>query len=169
MNTHTHNHTHAHKQSYTHTIIHTLIQSYTHIQPYTHSHTLIHTLLSSHTQMHTLVCTLTSTHTLTQEPHLCFPPLIAPFPVLHKILTERGDGGAPSLLNTHLPPTANLTLSRTHQHPVPSQAFSSQELRKQAVSSMPILQMGKLSSSLWHLRESGLSSVDHRGLFLHTN
>lgn len=99
----TNSHTHiTHAIIYTLTQSYTYTQSYTHIQPYTHSHTIIHTLLSSHTQMHTLVCTLTSAHTLTQEPRLGFPPLIAPFPVLHKILTERGDGGAPSLLNTHL-------------------------------------------------------------------
>lgn len=146
--THTHSHTHAHSHTHiTHIIIYTLTQSHTHIQPYTHPHTIVHTLLSSHTQMHTLVCTVTSTHTLTQEPRLCFLPLIAPFPVLHKILTERGDRGAPRLLNTYLPPTANWTLSQTHQHRIPSQAFLSQEFRKQAVSLKPILQMGKLSSS----------------------
>ena len=144
-------------QSYAHTIIHTHTIIYrhnhthshttTHTHNHTHSHNHIHTQPHTHYFLPTHKCTLSyahwQTHTLTQEPHLCFLPLIAPFPVLHKILTEQGDGGAPSLLNTHLPPTANSTLSHTHQHPVPSHAFSSQELRKQAVLLTPILQMGE--------------------------
>lgn len=149
MNTHTHTQSYTCSQSYayyTHNHIHTNTITHTHTTIHTSTHNCTHIAFFPHTNAHSRMQIDKHTHTYTGASPL-LSPLIAPFPVLHKILTERGDRGAPRLLNTYLPPTANWTLSQTHQHRIPSQAFLSQELRKQAVSLKPILQMGKLSSS----------------------
>ena len=83
-----------------------------HNHMHTYNHTHIHTQSCTHYFLPTHKCTLSyahwQTHTLTQEPHLCFLPLIAPFPVLHKILTEQGDRGAPSLLKYTPAPNSKL-------------------------------------------------------------